>query len=83
MLELCANRCGDVNAFNADGDTALHGAVDRSARVVKFMLEHGARADMKNKRGLAPLDSRSATADADAAAPGRRGPTRCDRPAPI
>ena len=56
VLELCATRCGDVNAFNADGDTALHGAVNRSARVVKFILEHGARADMKNKRGLAPLD---------------------------
>jgi ankyrin repeat protein len=56
VLELCAARCGDVNAFNADGDTALHGAVNRGPDIVRFILEHGGSADMKNKRGLAPLD---------------------------
>jgi len=45
----------DVNAANAAGDTALHGAASmRSLPLVQFLIDRGARADVKNKRGQAP-----------------------------
>jgi len=45
----------DVNAASAAGDAALHGAASmRSVAVVQFLLDRGARADVKNKRGQTP-----------------------------
>jgi ankyrin repeat protein len=55
-LALCENRCGDVNAFNADGTSALFGALGRGERTVTWLLEHGARTDIKNKTGQTPYD---------------------------
>jgi uncharacterized protein len=55
-LALCENRCGDVNAFNADGISALFGALGRGERTVTWLLEHGARADLKNKTGQTAYD---------------------------
>ena len=55
-LALCENRCGDVNAFNADGATALFGALGRGERTVTWLLEHGARVDLKNKTGQTAYD---------------------------
>jgi hypothetical protein len=47
----------DVNAFNTSGTTAIHSAVQRgSAKVVRYLAEHGAKLDMKNKQGRTPLD---------------------------
>jgi ankyrin repeat protein len=47
----------DVNAFNANGQTALHSAAQRGAdNLVKFLAERGAKLDLKNKQGLTPLD---------------------------
>jgi ankyrin len=46
----------DINAMNAVGDTALHAAAGRRLEaVVRFLLERGAKADAKNKRGQTPL----------------------------
>jgi uncharacterized protein len=47
---------GDVNAANAIGFTALHGAAIRGANViVKFLVEKGARLDARDKSGRTAL----------------------------
>jgi uncharacterized protein len=43
----------DPNVANDQGDTALH--VAHSADIVKYLAEHGARVDVKNKRSQTPL----------------------------
>jgi ankyrin repeat protein len=46
----------DVNAANADGNTALHVVAARgSDTIVKFLVEEGARLDVTNKKGQTPL----------------------------
>ena len=46
----------DVNAVNQAGDTALHGAAALGYNtVVQFLADHGARLDVKNKRGQTAL----------------------------
>lgn len=46
----------DVNAADADGDTALHGAVHRgSGAIVRFLVEKGADVDAVNGKGWSPL----------------------------
>ena len=54
-LTLLLDRGVDVNAFNAAGNTALHGAVGRGEPVVKFLMSRGATL-LKNKAGFTPLD---------------------------
>lgn len=47
---------GDVNAVNALGMTALHGAALRGApAIAQFLIEKGARPDVRNKIGWTPL----------------------------
>jgi ankyrin repeat protein len=46
----------DVKAFNASGNTAVHGAVTRGDAVVKFLALRGAPVNLQNKAGLTPLD---------------------------
>ncbi len=56
-VKLAAELGVDVNAANADGNTALHTLVSRRYdRVVKFLVENGARLDAKNKKGQTPFD---------------------------
>jgi ankyrin repeat protein len=56
-IKLCLDRGVDINAFNATGTTAVHSAVQRGAeKVVKYLADHGAKLDMKNKQGRTPLD---------------------------
>ena len=46
----------DVNAVNGEGDTALHIAVLRDFNsVVQFLVENGARLDIRNKKQQTPL----------------------------
>jgi len=46
----------DVNELNKTGDAALHGAMHRnSAAIVRVLVEAGAKLDLKNKRGLVPI----------------------------
>ncbi len=49
----------NINAANADGQTALHGAagrVDDVNTLIQFLVDHGASPQAKNKRGLTPLE---------------------------
>jgi len=48
---------GDVNAVNARGDTALHGAAMRGYRlVVPLLLARGAQVGVKNVKGATAFD---------------------------
>lgn len=50
------NLSGEVNAVNKTGDTALHAAVTHSYEsVIRFLADHGADVNLKNKAGLTPL----------------------------
>jgi ankyrin repeat protein len=54
-VKLCYELGNDVNAVDANGDTALHGAVHRGANdAVRFLVEKGAKMDVPNKIGWTP-----------------------------
>lgn len=56
-LKLCVEHGLDIDAFNANGQTVLHLAVQRGAdSIVRYLAESGARLDMKNKQGRTPMD---------------------------
>jgi ankyrin repeat protein len=56
-IKLCMEHGVDINAFNTNGQTAVHSAVARGAQtVVKYLAENGAKLDMKDKQGRTPLD---------------------------
>jgi ankyrin repeat protein len=55
-VSLLLERGMDPDAFNTNGQTALHAAVTRGDAVVKVLLARGAKIDMKNKAGFTPLD---------------------------
>ena len=46
-----------VNDVDRNGETAVHGAVYRagSIAVLKFLIEKGARLDVRNEKGWTPL----------------------------
>jgi ankyrin repeat protein len=57
-IKLCLDAGTDVNAVNNQGDTALHGAAQKGYdQVVQFLVDHGAKLDIKDKRGRTPLDA--------------------------
>jgi uncharacterized protein len=56
-IELCLELGLDLNAFNDAGLTPMHMAVNRGDNVIKFLAEHGARMDIKDKQGRTPLDA--------------------------
>lgn len=54
---LCLERGADINAVSENGQTALHLAVTvRSESFIAFLLERGARVDIKDKQGRTPID---------------------------
>jgi ankyrin repeat protein len=55
-LKALLDRGADVNAATPDGSTALHQAVGRPNEVVRFLVEKGARLEVKDKFGRTPLD---------------------------
>jgi ankyrin repeat protein len=62
-IKICLEAGIDVNAVDGRGQTALHGAALQGYdQVVKFLAEHGARLDVKDNRGLTPLDAASGLA---------------------
>jgi ankyrin repeat protein len=66
-VKLCADLGLDVTKVTDKGETALHGAAGRGAdTIVKFLVEKGANASARNKRGFTPLD----IADGKGGAPG-------------
>jgi ankyrin repeat protein len=57
VIKLCASRGLDIDAFNANGQTLLHLAVQRGNNaIVRYLAESGAKLDMKNKQGRTPMD---------------------------
>jgi len=57
-IQLCLDAGVDVNAIDRQGDTALHGAAQKGYdQVVQFLADHGAKLDIKDKKGRTPLDA--------------------------
>jgi ankyrin repeat protein len=57
-IKLCLDAGADVNAVDGQGDTALHGAAQKGYdQVVQFLADHGAKLDVKDKKGRTPLDA--------------------------
>jgi uncharacterized protein len=57
-IELCLKAGVDVNAVDSKGQTALHGAAQKGwDEVVQYLADHGARLDVKDKKGLTPIDA--------------------------
>jgi len=57
-IQLCLDAGADVNAADNQGETALHGAAQKGwDQVVKFLADHGAKLDVKDKKGRTPLDA--------------------------
>lgn len=54
-VELCLELGSDINAANAQGQTALHGAVYMGGtKLVRYLVERGAKMDVQNERGQTP-----------------------------
>jgi uncharacterized protein len=54
-LKLCYELGNDVNAVDANGETALHGAAHRGSNdMVKFLVEKGAKMNVVNALGWTP-----------------------------
>jgi ankyrin repeat protein len=54
-VKMCVELGNDVNAVDANGETALHGAAHRGANeIVRFLVEMGARIDVPNALGWTP-----------------------------
>jgi ankyrin len=73
-VQVAAELGVDVNAANADGNTALHAVAARGYNtVVQFLVEKGARRDARNKKGQTPLAAAMAGSMAASTNPGRFG----------
>jgi ankyrin repeat protein len=56
-VKICVEQGVDVNAVTERGETALHGAASRGAtEIISYLVEKGAKLDVKNKQGLTPFD---------------------------
>ena len=56
-MQLLMDQGADVNAVDGAGMTPVHGAAQRGLdEVVQFLADHGAKLDVKDKRGRLPLD---------------------------
>jgi ankyrin repeat protein len=57
-IELCLKAGGDINAVDSRGQTALHGAAQKGwNQIVQYLADHGAKLDVKDKKGLTPIDA--------------------------
>ena len=55
-VELCLELGGDVNAVNAMGLAAVHGAANRGSNdIIELLARHGARLDTPDKEGRTPF----------------------------
>lgn len=54
-VKLALELGNDINAANADGLTAMHGAAYMGSNLlVQYLFDHGARLDVRNRRGWTP-----------------------------
>ena len=57
-IQVCLEAGVDINAVDGRGQTALYGAALQGYdEVVKFLLAHGAKTDIKDQRGFTALDA--------------------------
>ena len=57
-IQVCLEADVDINAVDGRGQTALYGAALQGYdEVVKFLLAHGAKTDIKDQRGFTALDA--------------------------
>ena len=57
-IRICLDAGVDVNAADATGRTALHGAAQKGYdQVVRFLADRGAKLDAKDRQGRTPLDA--------------------------
>ena len=69
VMKICLSKGVDINAFNTNGQTAVHLAAGRGAnKIVQFLADHGAKLDSKDKQNHTPAEL--------AALPNRDRPTR-------
>ncbi len=55
-VKLCLEKGADINAVNSMGLTAVFGAANRGADdILAFLVDHGARLDVKDKQGRTPM----------------------------
>jgi ankyrin len=55
-VKMCVDLGLDVNAVNSMGITAVHGAANRgSDDILRFLVEKGAKLDVKDKEGRTPM----------------------------
>jgi ankyrin repeat protein len=64
-LALSLSLNGDINAANADGDTALHAAAAGRGLglLIQFLVDNGADLNARNKAGRTPLEAAAAVRD--------------------
>jgi ankyrin repeat protein len=54
-IELCLERGLDINAVSTTGESVVHSALG-SPKIIRFLVQKGARLDFKNKQGRTPLE---------------------------
>jgi len=73
-IKLCVQHGLDVDAFNANGQTAVHLAVQKGANtIVRYLAEKGAKLDLRNKQGRTPMDLALGVGGGGGATRGGRG----------
>jgi uncharacterized protein len=55
-VKLLVERGVDINAFNDNGQTAMHFAAQVSDDIVRYLAAHGAKLDPHDKQGRTPID---------------------------
>jgi uncharacterized protein len=55
-IKICLDRGVDINAKNDAEETAVFAAIGSPA-TIRFLVEHGAMLDVKNKKGQTPLEA--------------------------
>jgi ankyrin repeat protein len=55
-VAVCVSAGADVNAVNDAGETPMHAAALQNDQIVRFLAEHGAKVDVRDKNGRTPLD---------------------------
>jgi ankyrin repeat protein len=67
MMQLLVAAGADTDRTNAAGETAMHIAAN-VPKTLRFLADQGASPDIKNARGLTPLEALLKTRDPNAAA---------------